>query len=450
MIQEGEQVVPMFEETSGGACHIMIRGHLVGLKTIADSCSDWDRLFDKGMSVHVPVLEGVPQGEHAADFCEHPSSETYAIRAPAGMFEPSEGPDDMGPADLSRTFVVCVVSREHVRADDTVEDVAEDSFEHLCSSGGCQGEESHGRGHENPKPDPVSPALPARLVHVEDFLFVQSMFDFLTTWLKGLGDFLVKFAHRAKGDINSEQGLGKLLTSSSSHPVHGGEIGQQGSKPGTESGSSLGRNIRSGDCPADTFHTAQLVFGDVCFDLGNLYHLATKVIAEQSAVSIGMKGFVTTLTRFGKYLLDQVNLLSRNQVPVYPLVTRLSSRLAMPGFLPLFHFWFACRAVRRRWFRRIGRILREKGYFPLQFSHLLCEMVHRIAQLQQDLDDSVPISICDDYGFFLCHEESQYQDLPAWQGESEKHRDMTRLQLTFNSKVGPSATKMGGPTHIAR
>jgi hypothetical protein len=160
MIQEGEQVGPMLEETSGCACHIMIRGHLLGLKTIADSCSDWDRLFHKGVSVHVPVLEGLPQGEHAADVREHPFCEAYAIRAPACMFEPPEGPDDMGRADLSRTLVVCVVGREHVRADDTAEDFAKDPFEDFCSSRGCQGEESHGRGHENPKPDPLAHAFP--------------------------------------------------------------------------------------------------------------------------------------------------------------------------------------------------------------------------------------------------------------------------------------------------
>ncbi len=98
---------------------------------------------------------------------------------------------------------------------------------------------------------------------LRDVLFGQSLFDFLTAWFKCLGDFLMKFAYRAEGDINPEQGLGKLLTPSSGHPMYGGEVGQKSSEPGTESGSSLRRDIGPGDSAAGTFHTAQSVFTDV-------------------------------------------------------------------------------------------------------------------------------------------------------------------------------------------
>ena len=361
------------------------------------------------------------------------------------MFEPSEGSDNVGPADLPCPLMVCVVSREHVRADDTAKDLAKDPFEDFCTSGGCQGEESHGRGHENPKPDPLAHAFPPRLVHVENLLFGKSLFDFLTAWFKGLGYFLVKFAHRAKGDINPEEGLGKLLTSSSGHPMHGGEVGKESSKSGTEAGSSLGWDIRPGDGAAGTFDTTKLVFGDVRFDLGNLYHLAAKVIAEHTAtIHTGVKRFVTNLTRLGKDLLDQINLLSGNQIPVCPLVTRLPSRLAMPGFLAPSHFWFACRTVGRRWLGGIGRILGEKGYFSLQFSHFLCKKIHCTAQLQQDLHDHFSVAVRNGYGFFPSHGESQYQDQPLWQEEIEKRRDMARLQISSNDQKGLTQAKPGG------
>ena len=445
IIQKGEQMVPVFEESSGSTCHIGIGGQFVALEAPVHACSDGDRLFDKALPVHVPVVEGVPEGEHAADFREHPFCEAYAIRAPAGMFEPSEGSDNVGPADLPCPLVVCVVSREHVRADDTAKDLAKDPFEDFCTSGGCQGEESHGRGHENPKPDPLAHAFPPRLVHVENLLFGKSLFDFLTAWFKGLGYFLVKFAHRAKGDINPEEGLGKLLTSSSGHPMHGGEVGKESSKSGTEAGSSLGWDIRPGDGAAGTFDTTKLVFGDVRFDLGNLYHLAAKVIAEHTAtIHTGVKRFVTNLTRLGKDLLDQINLLCGNQIPVCPLVTRLPSRLAMPGFLAPSHFWFACRTVGRRWLGGIGRILGEKGYFSLQFSHFLCKKIHCTAQLQQDLHDHFSVAVRNGYGFFPSHGESQYQDQPPWQEEIEKRRDMARLQISSNDQKGLTQAKPGG------
>jgi hypothetical protein len=360
-------MIPVFEESSGSACHIVIRGQLVGLETIADACPHGHRFRDKRPPVYTPLFECMPKGKQAPNFRQHPSWEAHAIGTPACMFESSEPSDDMSPADLSPPLVVCIVGREHIRTDNAVEDFSQDPSKHLCSPGGSQGEERHGGGYENPQPDSFPHALPARLVHIEDVLSGQSLFDFLTAWFEGLRDFLMEFAHRPQRDINSEKGPGELLTPSSGHPMHGGKIGQKSSKPGTETGSSLGWDIRPGDSSASTFKAAQLIFRDVRFDLGNLYHLAAKVIAEHTAtVHLGMKGFVTDLTRLGKDILDQVNLLKRNQVPVCPLMTRLSSWLAMSRFLAAWNCRSASRAVRRRRLRGIGRIPGEQGNLALQ------------------------------------------------------------------------------------
>jgi len=444
VIEKGKQVVPMLEKASGSTCHIMIRGQLVGLQAIADACPDRDRFCDKGPPIRPPVLEGVPEGKQASDFSEHPSCEPYAIGAPARMFEPFEGPDDMGPTDLSFPLVVGVVRREHIRTDDPVEDVAKDSLEHLCSPGGCQREERHGRGHENPKPDSLAHALPARFVHVEDVLFGKSLFDFLTAWFKRFGDFLMKLAHGAKGDVHSEKGPSKLLTPSPGYPMHSGEIGQQGGKPGTEAGSGVRRDIRPGDSAAGALDTTQPVFADIRFDIGNFYHLAPKVGAEHAAaVHVGVKRFVAHLTRLGKDLLDQINFLRWNQIPVCPLVTRLPPRLAMPGFLAPSHFWFACRAIRRRRVGGIRRILGEQSHFTLQ-------LLQPRSQLQQNFYDDFPVAVHNGYGFFPSHGESQYQVPSRWQEKSENRRDMARLQVTFNGDLGSPASKMGGPTHNTR
>ncbi len=430
MIQEGEQVVPMFEEASGGACHIMIRGQLIGLQAIADSCPDGNRFCDKGPPIHLPIFEGMPEGKQASDLRKHPSCEPYAIGAPARMFEPFEGPDDVCPTDLPFSLVVGVVGRKHIRTDDPAKHIAKDSLEHFCSPGGRQREECHGRGHENPKPDPLAHALPARLVHVEDVLFGQSLFDFITARFKRFGDFLMKIAHRAKGDVHSEKGPSKLLTPSSGHPMHGGEICHKSGKPGTEARSGLRRDIGPGDSAAGALHTPQPVFADIRFDVGNFYHLATKVVTEHTAaVQAEIKRIVTTFTRLGKDLLDQIDLLRRDQIPVCPLVTRLSSRFAMPGFLASLNCRSACRTVRRGWFRGIGRISGEQGHFTLQF-------LDPCAQIEEDLDDHLSIAVSNGSGFFPSHGKSQYQDLPPRQEQFEKRLDMARLQISLSPQNG--------------
>ncbi len=164
--------------------------------------------------------------------------------------------------------------------------------------------------------------------------------------------------------------------------MHGGEVGQQSGKPGTETRSGLGRDIRPRDSAAGTFHTTQPVFGDPWSDVGNFYHLATKVVAEHAAaVRARAKRFVTNLTRLRKDLLDHISLLGRDQNPVYPLVTRLSSRFAMPGFLGPYNGRSACRTVRRGRFRGIGRISREQGHFTLQNSSILALKCNRTSMI---------------------------------------------------------------------
>lgn len=127
---------------------------------------------------------------------------------------------------------------------------------------------------------------------VEGILCGQGPFDFLTERLNSLGDFLVKFTHRAKMDV-------KLPALSSSHPVHGGKVGEHGNKPRTEIGSGL----RQGFCPdkktALTFHTTQPEIHDVWFCLRNFCHLRAKTTAEGTAcLNTGAHGFVSNLTHW--------------------------------------------------------------------------------------------------------------------------------------------------------
>jgi len=231
MVHEGEQVVPMFEETSGGTRHVVIRGQLIGLETIADSCSDGDRFCDKGPSVDMPVSEGMPEGKQASDFREHPSCEPYAIGTPTRMFEALEGPDDMGPTDLPCPLVIGVVRRKHVRTDDPVEDFSEDSLEHLCSPRcGYMVERYKGRD-DDPKPAALPLLLPSGLVDVEDRLFRQGLLCLFMGRRQGFGDLLMEFADRPERNVDPENRLGDFLAAPASYSVQTRQMGKQCGKP---------------------------------------------------------------------------------------------------------------------------------------------------------------------------------------------------------------------------
>ena len=117
MFKECEKVIPMFEQATGSPCHVRIAGHLVSLETIAHASPDGNRLEHKGVSVHEPFCEGVPQPEHSPDLREHPFGELDSVRTPAAMLQSFEVSDNVSPADLAQTFVIGIVGAEHVRTE---------------------------------------------------------------------------------------------------------------------------------------------------------------------------------------------------------------------------------------------------------------------------------------------------------------------------------------------
>jgi hypothetical protein len=114
MFKECEQVIPMFEQTTGSSGHIRVGTQLVGLETIAHAGPDRNRFFYKGMPIHKSFFEGVPQPEHSSDLGEHPFGKLDPIRTPAAVLQSFEVPDDMSPADLAQTFMIGIVGRKHV------------------------------------------------------------------------------------------------------------------------------------------------------------------------------------------------------------------------------------------------------------------------------------------------------------------------------------------------
>jgi hypothetical protein len=133
MLQKGEQVLPVFQQSSSHAGHVAVGARLVVFQATVHSRPDWHRSSDKGLPVNMSVLERVPQPEHPTHFREHPLRELHPVRTSAGVLDTSNVPNDVGPAQLSEALMVCPVHSEHVGADNAVEDLAEQGSEDLCT-----------------------------------------------------------------------------------------------------------------------------------------------------------------------------------------------------------------------------------------------------------------------------------------------------------------------------
>jgi hypothetical protein len=217
-----------------------------------------------------------------------------------------------------------------------------------------------------------------------------------------LGDFLVKIAYRTNRDVDTKQCLSDFLTASSGHPVQCGKIGQSSGKSGTKTGSCLRWNFCPRSSPTRAFHTPQFVFSDHWFDFWNISNLATKVVPK-NPTGPRFNWFVAGFTRLREYLFDMIDFFDGNQLSFCSLVSRLSPRIAFPGFLGPLGLWLLSMAIRRRRLGRIGRISCEKSYLPFKFSNSGLENFHSLTQLKDEFNRSFRISIHKGSGFFPCH-----------------------------------------------
>lgn len=107
--EEGEQMGPRFEQSLGQSPDLTIRAMLMDLETPLHSSPYGNRLENKGLPIRLFVSESVPESEHAADFLERPFGELHGIRTPTRMLDAPKISYNVSPADLSDSFVECVV-----------------------------------------------------------------------------------------------------------------------------------------------------------------------------------------------------------------------------------------------------------------------------------------------------------------------------------------------------
>jgi hypothetical protein len=97
----------------------------------------------------------------------------------------------------------------------------------------------------------------------------------------------------------------------------------------------------------------ELILSDFRFGFGNIAHLMTPILSGRLA-GIPLERRPAVFACFGKYRKDVVDIFNRYQVPIGSLVTRLTTGIALSGFLGASGPEFGARSNGRRRFRRIG------------------------------------------------------------------------------------------------
>lgn len=150
----------------------------------------------------------------------------------------------------------------------------------------------------------------------------------------------MKIAHGTNRDVDPEYGVEDIDNSPPGHPVNPGEISGKGRDARTESSTNMLGNLSPclGAALAPT--TVEMILFSTRLDLRDVHHLEPKVFPFLDAAR-ALKSLSAMLTRAGKYILKRVHFLHGNQTSVRALMSRLSTRLAILGFLGRSGPWLA-------------------------------------------------------------------------------------------------------------
>ena len=321
-VDEGPERCPEFDEVATRRRGLAVRGLGPAPQPALDAAPQWPHRVPKARARQGAIPHAVPAREHRRRVREQGAPQ--ARRRPAPFGEGCPLPPQVRPAQLpvldrpGRVRAPAVGDHEGLAA-------AQQAPRRRRAAPRVDQEHRRPGAAHHPQPRPLAPLAPPRLVDVDDFLLLHVPV--------GLGDRrghrrthrLLACAHRAQGQVHTEQVGHHPHRRPPAEVVHPGAHGHRRRQPGAEGPARHARRQRGGRRrPASgTGQGVQLILRDVGPDGRYLRHLMPPGRGVHPA-----QGGRTPRAPWGLDRHDQVDGGLGQQQPLLPFVPRLPARPA--------------------------------------------------------------------------------------------------------------------------
>ena len=356
---KGKQTLGMVEEEPSQCTDLSVGAVHMAFRQREEFLLQRDRLLDQLVAIEVAVAKSMPEPKKPGMQRQSVTGKAIGDGGPGELLYSKQVSFQVSPTELGDALVVLDVGAEAVGAKDAQELRSQQLIQHFGTAALGNRKEHEAPRDENPEPAFRAVTAPAGFIPVEDGFVSKLLLEILMAGLQGRAGLFDRFLCAAETDRDGKDVLQQFLHLAPGHAADNGQIRKEACQlrpevtedfPGNRSPCDLA-TIRTNDF-------AELVLRNVGADfrkLGNLmsvglaYHAKPSPILRKSVAAV-LAGWRQNRNHF-------VCPFGRKQGTMISGVPFLSSWFAS-GFLALrMNPSISSRSVRRRWFRRVGRVL---------------------------------------------------------------------------------------------
>jgi hypothetical protein len=134
--EKNEEVVPVFEKTSGLCTDESVFAILVMTTATLHPGANEMRRIEELLATESDPHKGMPTSEDSSRLTEHLAGEGIGVGTAAGVLDSLELSDEVSPTELTNSVMIFTISRIVVGDENSPENASENSRKHCCSTGG--------------------------------------------------------------------------------------------------------------------------------------------------------------------------------------------------------------------------------------------------------------------------------------------------------------------------
>ena len=384
---KGKQSLGMVEKEPSQCTDFSVGAVQMAFRQREEFLLQWDRLLDQLVAIEVAVAKSMPEPKEPGMQRQSVTGKAIRDRGPGELLYSKQVSFQVGPTKLGDALVVLDIGAEAVGAKDAQELRSQQLIQHFRTAALGNRKEYEATRNQNPEPAFRTGTTPASFIPVEDGFVSKLLLEFLMTSLQGRAGLFDRFLCAAETDRDGKYILQQFLHLSPGHAADDGQIRKEGCQlrpeviedfPGNRSPCDLA-TIRTNDFPELVLHNVGADFRKI----GNLMSVGLARPAQPSSI---FRKSVAAVPAAGRQDRDHfVCPFGRNQGAMTSRVPFLSAWFA-PGFFALrMNPSISSRSVRRRWFRRVGRVLLSPSQLVFKIGDFFIALGNLFFEILEDI-----------------------------------------------------------------